>query len=98
MPTSTKAESSGISVLIFLDNDSTRSMTEPLATLYSVCRTVTAADPVDSNNGRDEPYEGRQEGKGDAGLELSAHVATGRNVAPIEDSSAVISYELQEDC
>lgn len=48
-----------------------------------------AGDPVDSEQGRNEPEKSRQECEGNVGLELAALVSVdGVDVVPVEDVAA----------
>lgn len=53
-------------------------------------------DPDDANDGRCEPADGRQESKGDDGLEFAALViATDGDVVPLKGATASTTEQLQ---
>lgn len=57
---------------------------------------LTAANPEEANEGRDEPEKCREEAEGDGGLELAALIAVNRmNVAPVEHATARVSNQLE---
>lgn len=55
-----------------------------------------AADPVQADDGRDEPADGRQEGKGLVGLPGAAVVAPEPEAAPVEGVAAGAAEPVDE--
>lgn len=57
---------------------------------------LTAANPEEADEGRDEPEKCREEAEGDGGLELAALISMDRvDVAPVEHATARVSNQLE---
>lgn len=57
------------------------------------------ADPEDAQESRHEPEQGREEGKGNVGLELAALVAgDGVDIVPVEDVATRVAEQLDVHC
>lgn len=55
-----------------------------------------AADPVDADQGRDEPADGRQEGEGLVGLPRAAVVAAEAEAAPVKGVAAAAAEPVHQ--
>lgn len=67
----------------------------PPATGRDAGRGSVAVDPVDADDGGDEPEDGAEEGEGDVGLPLGAGVvAVEGDAAPVKDIAAATIQPL----
>lgn len=59
--------------------------------------TLMLAHPQQTNQSRSQPEDGREEGKGEDGLEAAALVAAGGDVVPVEDGAAGRTEQLAQE-